>query len=228
MLSLKNFSLKYQEVLIKEASLSLPMHGLIGFLAPNATGKSSFFCALLGLKNYDGEIVYKNTSLQKVLKTAERAKVMSYFDSNTDFDLNLLVNEVLSLSVNACAQLAAKIKTVLNINALAHKKLCTLSSGQLARVALTRTLQSKVPIVILDEPLNYLEPRYKIDLLAFLQKEAQKRLILFSAHTPNEIKTFVTHTLLLHQKRLTLTEGFPSTQKLCDLYNLNLKEAVYL
>jgi ABC-type multidrug transport system ATPase subunit len=74
-----------------------------------------------------------------------------------------------------------------------HKKITELSSGEYQRVCLVRTLIREKPIIILDEPVAFLDTTNKkivLDTLLSLHKKGIT--IIFSSHNPEDYKFFQT------------------------------------
>ena len=59
-----------------------------------------------------------------------------------------------------------------------------LSGGMKQRVALGRAFLAKKPVLLLDEPFKELDEKLRAKLLALIEKEAQERLIIMTAHAP--------------------------------------------
>ena len=55
----------------------------------------------------------------------------------------------------------------------AHRPVDTLSGGEKARIHLARILAARAPLLLLDEPLNALDPRHQLDVMALLRAEAE-------------------------------------------------------
>lgn len=86
-----------------------------------------------------------------------------------------------------------------NLASLATRDVMSLSGGERQRVALAAVLCQQTPLLLLDEPLAYLDLPYQIDCLQRLRSwvgDAQ-RTIIFSCHDLNLARRFATHALLL-------------------------------
>lgn len=59
-----------------------------------------------------------------------------------------------------------------------------LSGGQAQRLALARGLIRQAPVVLLDEPTTYLDPRLERELMATIAAISQERIVLLIAHHP--------------------------------------------
>jgi len=57
-----------------------------------------------------------------------------------------------------------------------------LSGGMKRRVALVRAMVAKTPIVLLDEPYNGLDEENREKVFAYIEANAQNRIILMATH----------------------------------------------
>lgn len=74
------------------------------------------------------------------------------------------------------------------------KKITELSSGEYQRVCLIRALIRNKPIIILDEPVAFLDSENKKTILETLLSLNKKGVtILFSSHNQEDFKFFKTH-----------------------------------
>jgi len=83
------------------------------------------------------------------------------------------------------------------------RPLTQLSSGMKRKVALLAVLTPKVPLLILDEPTNALDPTMRDELLALL-REAKYRgqTVMFSSHVLSEVESVCDRVGILRQGRL--------------------------
>jgi ATP-binding cassette subfamily B multidrug efflux pump len=77
----------------------------------------------------------------------------------------------------------------------------TLSGGQRARLALSRTLLADPPLLLLDDPLSAVDPLAEAGILERLGKQRQDKSILLVSHRPGSLG-FADEILLLDRGRL--------------------------
>jgi ABC-2 type transport system ATP-binding protein len=83
------------------------------------------------------------------------------------------------------------------------KPLTQMSSGMKRKVALLAVLVPKVPLVILDEPTNTLDPTMRDELLEQLRlAKAAGKAVLFSSHVLQEVEAVCDRVAILRQGRL--------------------------
>jgi beta-exotoxin I transport system ATP-binding protein len=83
------------------------------------------------------------------------------------------------------------------------RKLANLSSGMKRKVALLQVLVAKVPLVILDEPTNALDPTMREELLEQIKQARQEgQTVLFSSHVLSEVETVCDRVAILRAGRL--------------------------
>ena len=101
----------------------------------------------------------------------------------------------------------------------ADRKIAGYSKGMRQRVKLAQAMLHEPAIILLDEPLNGLDPvgrREFIDLLASLAHEG--RAILVSSHILYEVEQMTRSILLLHRGRLLATGDLSVIRSLIDKY----------
>ena len=92
--------------------------------------------------------------------------------------------------------------------------LTNMSSGMKRKIALMTVLLPKVPLIILDEPTNTLDPTMRDELLDQLRlaKEAGKA-VLFSSHVLQEVETVCDRVAILRRGKLVHLEPLTSLRE---------------
>ncbi len=87
----------------------------------------------------------------------------------------------------------------LGLESLASRDVLSLSGGERQRVALAAALCQEAPLLLLDEPLAFLDWHHQIDCLTALVQwtRTAPRTIVFSCHDLNLARRFATHVLML-------------------------------
>jgi ABC-2 type transport system ATP-binding protein len=88
-----------------------------------------------------------------------------------------------------------------------NRSVTTFSKGMRQRFKLAQALSHDPDVVILDEPLNGLDPPGRRDMGAVIRALGDEgRCVLVSSHVLHEVETLARHILFLHQGRV-LAEG---------------------
>ncbi len=88
---------------------------------------------------------------------------------------------------------------MLGLEPLASRDVLSLSGGERQRVALAAALCQDAPLLLLDEPLAFLDWHHQIECMDALVRwtRTSARTIVFSCHDLNLARRFATHALLL-------------------------------
>jgi len=176
---------------IQELNLS-KVYAIIG---SNGSGKSTFMKTISGqIKPFSGEYSIQGKSYEK-WNQKQRAKTISFVP--TIFPLNDFMSayQFVALGRTPYLQSLAQLNTydqqivdetfeLLQINHLKKVYTKQLSDGQRQLCALARALTQQTPIILLDEPTNFLDYKNKRKIISLLVEIAQKkkRCIVFSSH----------------------------------------------
>jgi len=190
--------------------LTIPSGRLVGFLGPNGAGKTTTFRALLGLAKLDegsasvaGHHVGTETH-EVVRKVGAIVEGPAVYETLTGTD-NLLV----------CARTRgvddAEVAPLLSRVGLAERagdKAAGYSKGMRQRLALAMALLAGPEILLLDEPMDGLDPAGQVgvrDLLGFLVEERGTTVVV-SSHVLADVERLVDYVVLIHRGKL-VTEG---------------------
>jgi ABC-2 type transport system ATP-binding protein len=94
------------------------------------------------------------------------------------------------------------------------RPLVQLSSGMKRKVALLQVLVPRVPLVIMDEPTNALDPTMRGELLGQLrQARARGQTVLFSSHVLAEVEEVCDRVAILRRGRLVHLQAMSELRK---------------
>lgn len=221
MLEINNLTLsRRNKWILSDVSLNIKENNLIGIVAPNGTGKTTFLKTISGLLAQEsGEIKIKN-----ILYKKDRKKYLSniFFIENNDF----LYSEISAIShlkyVKNTWGSSVNINDVIkNLYMEDYKNLPIkkMSLGMKQKVLIAMCQVSDASIIMLDEPMNGLDPT-NLQLVSelFLQLKRRNRIIIISSHDLNNITEICDEVLFFNNKKFEIVED-TSQEDLKKLYN---------
>ena len=91
------------------------------------------------------------------------------------------------------------------------------SKGMRQRVKIAQALVHDPPVVILDEPLEGLDPRQRLHVIELMRRLADEgRTVLVSSHVLDEVEKFGSRVLVIVQGRLAAEGDFHAIRELMD------------
>ena len=192
--------------------------GWIGLVGANGSGKTTLLKALAGrLPAESGRIVLDGEDVTQ--DRAARARRIGFAVEGNFLPADLTPKELFSISAMAPrawerAELQA-LRHTLGIDALLHRKCGALSAGMAQRVAIFGAFLDMPPIVILDEPFNWLDPVTAYDVKQALGRlvEEQGITLVTSLHDVTTLTSYCTRAILLSGGLIELTLV---AEDLCD------------
>lgn len=236
----KQISFAYnQQKVLKGLNLNVPKGSIYGFLGKNGAGKSTTIKLMLGLLNcQEGDFVVNGSSIR-----SEREQVLNsvgcliespaFYQKFTAYE-NLKYN---NFYYKDCDEKRIdELLELVDLSASRNKKVNKFSTGMYQRLGIARALLNNPEILILDEPLNGLDPD-GIHLIRklILELQAQGKTIFLSSHILDEVEKTCTHVgiidegelrhegelkhLLLQQQQVLLTTSETDMRRVEELAN---------
>ena len=194
--------------------------GVTALLGPNGAGKSTLFRIVCGLANPSqdtvrilGEDPRANPALTRRIGIAPQQEAL--FEKLTIMEFVGLAARLFRLDDPTAAATAA-IERV-ELDPLDARPLGTYSKGMRQRVKLAQALVHDPEVVVLDEPLEGLDPRQRlrsIDLFRSLGE--QGKTVVISSHVLDEVERFGSRILVIAQGRLVAEGDFHDIRDLMD------------
>lgn len=189
---------------LDDLNLSIAPGEIVGLLGPNGSGKTTTLRLFLGfLKPTVGAAYLQNHHCWRDSVAAR--KVVAYLPGELRLYENMtgrqLVQFLGKLRGDTIGQEVDDLAKRLDIDP--DRPLTQMSSGMKRKVALLAVLVPKVPLIILDEPTNTLDPTMREEFL--LQLKLAKELgkaVLFSSHVLQEVEAVCDRVAILRQGKL--------------------------
>jgi len=201
-----SFSYRKNQPVFENLQLKVPEHSIYGFLGPNGAGKTTLMRILLGLiRDYSGEVKIKGTSLKQNPYLLYR-KIGSLIEQPSLY-LHLSAKENLLIYCHLFGCPKKNIDDALqlvNLKDVGQKNVRQFSLGMKQRLGIAIALLHEPEILLLDEPINGLDPEGILEtreLLIHLNK-SRGTGIFISSHLLSELEKTVSHLGILHQGKL--------------------------
>jgi len=203
-----NLSKKYKDKdVITDVNMNIKKGEIYGFLGPNGAGKTTIMKMILNLvKPSVGEIeVFGEKLNNKAYETLKRlGSIIEYpvfYDKLTGRENLELHCEYMGYYDKDAID---KVLDLLNLKGIENKQVKDFSLGMKQRLGIARAIITKPELLILDEPINGLDPigiKEMRDTLKMLNKE-YNITILISSHILGEIEQIADTIGIINDGRL--------------------------
>jgi ABC-2 type transport system ATP-binding protein len=196
-LVLTNISKKYEGRQVLEGiDLDCKAGEIIGLVGRNGVGKSTLLKIIAGvISDYEGSIskeghvgyLSERNPMYPQMYVAEYLTWRNQLNSDrikNDEQLNLLIDQ-------------------LGLSQVGGQKIQTLSKGYKQRVGLAAALLSDPEILILDEPINGLDPVQIKEYRSLIKDYASDKIVILSSHLMQEIEAICDRVVSLKDGRIS-------------------------
>jgi len=217
------FGFNTKQKVLNKLNLKIERGSIYGFLGPNGAGKTTTIRLLLGLlkapenslklfgKKFPGN---RMEVFSKVGSLIEQPSLYAHLSGYDNLEIARLIRKVNRKKV-------AEVLELVKLSNVAAKKVSEYSMGMKQRLGLAIALLGEPELLLLDEPVNGLDPNGIVEireLLRSLNRELGTTIFL-SSHLLSEIEKLVTHIGIINMGEL-LFQGTIS-----DLRELQTGEA---
>jgi ABC-2 type transport system ATP-binding protein len=209
MLEARNLTRRFGELLaVDDLSFGVEPGTVLGFLGPNGAGKSTTMKMLTGfLTPSGGTAVIHGHDIRDDSVAARR--LIGYLPEGAPLYGELTVAQLLSFVADARGirgaargRAVAEVVARLELGAVLHQTIETLSKGFKRRVGLAQAILHDPPVLILDEPTDGLDPNQKQQVRQLIREMAPDKIIVISTHILEEVDALCNRAMIIARGRL--------------------------
>lgn len=219
----ENVSKFYGEILgVNRVNLEIPS-GITSLVGPNGAGKTTLMNLMTGLlRPTRGQVTVVGIPTDQPEQLFRKVGYCSQFDS---FPRGLTGREFISAflmvsgySKNQTEEWTVKALERVDLLAAADRRIGAYSKGMRQRVRLAQSIAHQPSVLILDEPLNGLDPMVRSETIALFKHLAEQGLhLIISSHILHEVDMMSDRVVLLNNGYIVAEGGIHGVRDEMDV-----------
>ena len=188
-------------------TLAVPRGAMMGLVGANGAGKTTWMMAVAGfLRLASGTIDLLGRGPFDATVHSGRFSILP---QDSDLPLEARPGELLyryarmqGLTSEEARRSAGEMLAAVNLSDRARSPVRSLSHGMRMRVRLAQCFLGSPEVVLLDEPLNGLDPVEADRIRRFLRARRGRQTIVISSHNLHDVETLCTHVAFVEKGRM--------------------------
>ncbi len=214
-LTVRNITKLYDDqVVLDNVSFDIEDNGVVGLIGKNGAGKTTLLKAISGIHTADsGEVQLDGLCSTNSSEYKQKVGYMS--EKNPLFE-HLYVKEYLEWlgrihDLKAVGQRINEVVEMTDLLTVAEKKIVQLSKGYRQRVGIAASILHDPRLLILDEPVNGLDPEQIIAYRQLIKSLSRDKIIILSSHLMQEIEAICNRVILLDDRIISKDQKLGSS-----------------
>ena len=220
-------------VVSRDLSVSIPEGGFTAIVGPNACGKSTLLRALVRmLKPRDGHVLLDGAEITS-LPTKQVARRLGLLPQSSIAPDGITVEDLVARGRHPYQRLlrqwsreddqaVREAMAQTSVDELADQLVDELSGGQRQRVWLAMALAQSTPLLLLDEPITFLDIAHQMEVLDLCaEMHRGGRTLVAVLHDLNHACRYATHLIVMREGEI-FAQGPPA-----EIVTAELVEAVF-
>jgi ABC-2 type transport system ATP-binding protein len=198
--------------------------GITGLLGPNGAGKSTFLKLItgqlkpsLGQVSIFGQKVRNNTGLFGRIGFCPEFD--AFYEGVTGWQFLTTMLRLFGFGRDEVKDRAERALAFVDLLADKDRLVRAYSRGMRQRLKVAQALAHDPEVIILDEPLNGLDPLGKRKIIRLIREyKGEGRTIVVSSHVLPEIEAMTKEIILIHQGKILATGDIHTVRDLIDTH----------
>ena len=188
-----------RRVVLQDVSLNIHRGDFIAITGPNGGGKTTLLKIILGLlKPAGGEVIRRVRGL-KIGYLPQKNMIDAHFPISVREVINSgLLGE--KLPADERRRRFDETIDIVDLREHADRPIGELSGGQLQRALLGRALITRPELVVLDEPLSYIDKRFEHKLYDMIAQIAKSTTIVLVSHEMSRISAMANRHFIVDRR----------------------------
>lgn len=204
------------KVLVDNVDITVEKGEIVGLLGPNGAGKTTIIRMLTGLISRNkGTVEIASTDLDKefskcmenvgaIIENPEFYKYLSGWENLKQF-ARMSPRKITD-------EMVMEVVTRVRLTETIHQKVKTYSLGMRQRLGIAQALLHRPALLILDEPLNGLDPKGMYDFRKLIEEISKEgTAILISSHLLSEMELLADRIIIIERGKVTYIENLAET-----------------
>jgi len=197
---------------------------ILGFLGPNAAGKSTTMRMITGfLPPTSGTAVIGGDDILE--RSIAARKKIGYLPENApvyeDMTVKRFLEFVAELRGFTGKEKVKRVEEIISrcfLQDVRYQSINTLSKGFRQRVCFAQSIIHDPEYLIMDEPTDGLDPNQKHEVRSMIQEMAREKTIILSTHILEEMEAVCTRAIIIANGKILVDEK-PETLKARSAFN---------
>lgn len=192
-------------------SLTVPRGAVMGLVGQNGAGKTTWMMTVAGfLKPNSGVVDLLGRGPFDAAVHSGRFSILPQDSAlpleARPFGLLYRFARMQGLSKDEARRSASDMLKTVNLDDRANSAIRSLSHGMRMRVRLAQCFVGRPELVMLDEPLNGLDPREADRMRQFIRRRSGRQTIVVSSHNLHDVEALCTHVAFVDKGRVVRTD----------------------
>ena len=213
MIEVKNLVKRYGDRdVVDHLSFTVEKGQIVGFLGPNAAGKSTTMNIITGyISPSEGDVTVNGYD---IYDEPEKVKAsIGYLPEQPPLYPDMKVGEYLNFVSNLKGVKSSdkeksvrKVMRATKIQDVSERLIKHLSKGYKQRVGLAGAMIGDPEILILDEPTVGLDPKQILEIRNLIRELSKEHTILLSSHIMQEVSAVCNQIMIINQGKMILSD----------------------